>query len=307
MLSIPAAEFIDRTKCINCGSTNFKELSRGRFSDQPLKGFIEADPSGEDIRPYFESAEWSLVKCSDCTQVFHRRILTDAWNEKRFTDWMTAEAIKVFEDRSSTSVPTRKFEAARNHIKHILRIEKLTREIKSRDEPLRLLDFGSGWGEFVAACQLFGFSAVGVDRSKPRAEESAVKIFPSVRAIGATEKFHVITLFETLEHLDDPSGVLKELSATIVQRGVLILETPDCTGVTDIKSRSDYLKVHPLEHINAFTRDTLISIARRNGFELISKGPSFVTADIMRVAKLMTNHLLGGDEKTTQLYFRKIV
>jgi hypothetical protein len=85
----------------------------------------------------------------------------------------------------------------------------------------------------------------------------------------------------------------------------LILETPDCQSVTDIKTRADYDKVHPLEHINAFTHDTLMSIAKRNGFQRIDRGPAHVTAERARVIKREAKHLLRRDGKSTQLYFRK--
>ena len=66
-----------------------------------------------------------------------------------------------------------------------------------------------------------------------------------------------------LEHLDDPAAILRRLATLMYQGGLLVLETPDCTGVSDIRSQQDYLKIHPLEHINAFTHKTLCSIASR--------------------------------------------
>jgi hypothetical protein len=61
------AEFVERTVCINCSSRQLNEIARGRFSDQPLAGFLEADPWGESPMPYLQSSEWILVSC------FHRR------------------------------------------------------------------------------------------------------------------------------------------------------------------------------------------------------------------------------------------
>lgn len=303
MLTQSQAEFDERTHCINCQSVRFSELSHGRFSDKPLTDFIAADPSGDDIRPYFETAEWSLVKCNDCSQVFHRRILTDAWNKKRFNEWMSADAIAEFESRLGPK-HRRQFEAARSYVEHVLRIEQLTRSIRG-DDVVRLLDFGCGWGKFLEVCAQFGFDGVGVDRSNPRAQGANVRIYPSLEAIGEHPKFHVITLFEVLEHLDEPSETLSALAKVIVPGGLLILETPDCTGVTDIKAHYDYLKIHPLEHINAFTRITLKSIAERNGFTLLKKGPAHVTPDVVRVAKREIKHLIGRGDSSTQLYFRK--
>jgi len=286
MLSQSQAEFTERNHCINCNSTRLSEISHGRFMDPPLRDFLEADPWGESPVPYLQDAEWVLVRCSECQQLFHKRILNAAWNEQRFTTWMSADAIAKFEDERGWTSFSSKFDRARRHVEHVLRIEKFTRLIRG-DRPVRLLDFGCGFGDFVCACERFGFDAVGVDRAKPRIASAVVRIYSSLDDLDETEPFHVVTLFEVLEHLDEPASVLKQLSGRSVSGGLLILETPDCKGVTDLKSRTDYDLIHPLEHINAFTHETLISIAERHGFRHIkNRGPAHVTAERIRVLKL---------------------
>lgn len=300
----PQAEFVERARCIACASPDLSELSRGRFSDQPLRAFIEADPWGESPLPHLEQAEWVLVRCRHCEQVFHRRVLSEEWNQRRFTRWMSAEAIAEFEARLARTQPGRTFDKARDHVAHVLRLEKLTRSLRDMG-PVRLLDFGCGWGQFLLVCQQFGFDACGVDRSTARAERSLVKILASLEELAGRPRFHVITLFEVLEHLDDPAAILRALGEWIVPGGLLVLETPDCAGVTGIRTHDDYLKVHPLDHINAFTHATLTAIAQRHGFDPISRGVAYVTADRERLVKAEAKHLLGRDARSTQLYFRR--
>jgi SAM-dependent methyltransferase len=308
MQQYPAAEFFERTLCINCGAKQFKELSRGRFSDQPLLGFIEADPWGESPVPFLRDAEWILVECANCGQVFHKRILTNEWNERRFSKWMSAEAIREFELRvaGESPLPARRFEKAREHIEHILRIEKLTNTLRKPSEPLRLLDFGCGWGDFLVACRHFGWNAFGVDRSTARMEGASIQILPSLDDLKDLPPFHVVTLFEVLEHIDEPASILGELAKLVVPGGLLVMETPDCKGITGIQSHWDYRKVHPLEHINAFTNKSLKSIALRHGFAAIPRGPAHATGSLMRVLKREVKHRLGLGDASTQLYFRKI-
>ncbi len=302
--NLPQAEFIERNHCIACNSAHLSEISHGRFTDYPLAGFIEADPWGENPMQYLQEAEWSLVKCSDCQQVFHRRILNDWWNERRFTNWMSRDAINEFEDRRGGNTFSVKFDRARSYISHIIRIEKLTRGIRG-DGSIRLLDFGCGFGEFLSICARFGFEAVGVDRATPRIEGAAVRIYRSLDELDGHERFHAITLFEVLEHLDEPGPILESLSERLVPGGLLILETPDCKGIVDIKTHRDYDKIHPLEHINAFDHDTLKSIAERHGFRNIKRVPVQVTADQFHVLKSEVKYILGRDGISTQLYFRK--
>jgi hypothetical protein len=82
----PQATFLERASCINCESGRIAVLSRGKYSDQPLLGFINADPWGMNPVPYLENAEWVFAQRSDCNQKFHRRILSPEWNERRFSE-----------------------------------------------------------------------------------------------------------------------------------------------------------------------------------------------------------------------------
>jgi hypothetical protein len=108
-------------------------------------------------------------------------------------------------------------------------------------------------------------------------------------------------------HLDEPRPLLETLASCIVEGGILVLETPDCSGVTDIKTRDDYLKIHPLEHINGFTPETMRGLAQRLGFEPVSVPTSHVTCDPVRVAKSEVKRIIAPlMRSSTQQYFRKL-
>lgn len=87
--------------------------------------------------------------------------------------------------------------------------------------------------------------------------------------------------------------------------GVRVVESVDCSGISDIVSRQDYDNIHPLEHINGFTPATLRSIAERLGFESVAKPLSHVTASRVKAAKTEARRmLLRVIPATTQQYFR---
>lgn len=301
-----SAQFVVRTNCIGCGSNRLTEVSSGLFNDKPLHDFISGDPWGESPIPYLRGKRWSFVQCRDCQQAFHKYILAPEWNERRFSHWMTQEAMAAFEKPFRTS--ERLFYKAAQHTKHVLQLELLTRDLRG-GKPVRLLDFGCGYGDFLAICDLYGFDAYGIDRSSARRENRRfTKILPEIEDLGnaGMSAFHVITLFEVLEHLDDPRPLLEMLKEHLVEGGILVLETPDCSGVSDIVSRDDYLKIDPLDHINAFTPATMRSFAGRLGFVPIKKPVSHVTCEPLRVAKTEMKRLIGGLMRTsTQQYFRK--
>ena len=88
-----------------------------------------------------------------------------------------------------------------------------------------------------------------------------------------TQQFHTLTLSEVMEHLDDPRSLLKELATLLLPGGILVLEAPNCEGVTGIGTLKDYRKVDPSEHINGFTPATLQRLAESLGFKRIQPPP----------------------------------
>ncbi|MBU1424381.1 MAG: class I SAM-dependent methyltransferase [Gammaproteobacteria bacterium] len=302
--SMQHAQFVERSKCISCGSTSLSVLSTGLFDDAPLHDFLSADPWGEDPIPFLLGNRWSFVQCNHCNQAFHKYILAPDWNERRFSQWMTQEAIDSFE--RSLNTPERLFNKGVQNTKHVLQLEKLTRELRGTT-PLRLLDFGCGYGEFIEMCSLYGFDAYGIDRSSARRNNATFeRIFQDLESLDRHD-FHVITMFEVLEHLDDPKSLLEALKGYLIKGGVLVIETPDCTGVNSITTLSEYRKIHPLEHINAFTAETMRNLAESLGFESIKKPTSHVTTDPIRVIKTEVKRMLGSVLRTnTQQYFKKL-
>ncbi|EXF92170.1 type 12 methyltransferase [Pseudomonas fluorescens HK44] len=305
MNTTETAKFTVRTACISCGGTGLVELSAGRFDEGAVQRFIEEDPWGEHPAPFLREQQWSFVACKDCGLMFHRYILDPEWNERRFSKWMSQDAIEAFEKHSKT--PANVFRKAAGYTAHVLQIEQLTRSLRGSEVP-RVLDFGCGYGGFLSMCSMYGFEAYGVDRSAAKRDNNSFsKVFAEIEDIANMSPFHALTLFEVLEHLDDPHGLMLRLSELLATGGILVLETPDCSGVRTIGTRDDYGKIHPLEHINAFTPETLKRFATRLGFAPIRKPVSCVTCDSMKFVKTVAKRLLGPVMlPTTQLYFRRL-
>lgn len=305
METTETALFSEREACIGCGSGRLREICAGRYDQGAVKRFIDEDPWGEHPAPFLAGQAWSFVGCQDCDQAFHRYILAPEWNERRFSKWMSEAAIREFERCADR--PADHFRRAVYDTGHILQIEQLSRDLRGGDR-VRVLDFGCGYGRFLSLCALFGFDACGVDRSSARQENGRhAQIFPDLGAVAGMAPFHAVTLFQVLEHLDDPRGQLLELRDLLVPGGLLVLEVPDCSGVREISTRQDYLKIHPLEHINAFTPQTLRNFAERLGFQAIAKPVACVTDDAVQLARKLAKRLLTPWLKpTTEQYFRKL-
>jgi len=296
------AQFVVRDRCINCGSAHLAVLDRGNFREGIVHDGMARSPHGEDPLPTLVDAEWVLQKCADCAQIFHRNVLDPEWMGIAYSQWASVEAIEEFERQHGLTAFAWRYRVALNRFKHVLRLERLTRPLRG-DGPVRLIDFGCGKGEFVETCLAGEFEAYGVDFSTSRMDSARVKIVPTLD--DAPGLFHVATLFEVLEHVERPAEILHMLSERLVPGGILIVETPDCSGVTGIRSPRDKELVDPIQHINGYTPATLTAIVERAGFSRIKRPMASAASGPIAIAKNVAAYLLGRGERSTQQYFRK--
>jgi SAM-dependent methyltransferase len=301
------AEFVDRPQCIACGGEALETLSQGGFSDDPLRGILAGEAWGEDPLPFIAHEHWCYVRCRDCGQAFHRRVLAPAWMERLYARWESQAAMERFAQLHVT--PQERLLRGEHFYAHALKLQRMTAN-GAAGRP-RLLDFGCGHGEFVAAAGALGFDAAGVDFAPDRARHGIVAMYASLDALrGARDgqpPFDAVTLFEVLEHLADPRGTLESLSLLMRPGAVLVLETPDTTGITDLRSYSDYLAIAPLGHINGFTPATLRQIAERAGFRAVRPPPYWVTTSWRQALKSSVRNLIAPLRRaTTSQYFVRV-
>jgi SAM-dependent methyltransferase len=95
----------------------------------------------------------------------------------------------------------------------------------------RLLEVGSGWGEFLAAASWRGFDAVGVEADAAQARWARQHL--GVDARGADEleglpegRFDVIVWRPSIDAAPDPVGLLADLGAHLQPDGLLVLSVP---------------------------------------------------------------------------------
>ncbi len=299
------AVFIDRSACIGCRSTALEELSSGAFADEPLHGILAEQAWGESPLPFIAHERWRYVRCTACGQAFHGRVLDAAWMQRLYARWETQEAMESFV--AAHHAWPEQLWRGREFVEHALRLHRATAELTGQRPP-RVLDFGCGHGEFVAICRALGFDALGVDFAPDRREHGLVTPYSSLAELRCDRPqdngFDAVTMFEVLEHLSDPRSVLEDLAQMMKAGAVLVLETPDTTGITGLQSFSDYLAIGPLGHINGFTPATLRGLAERAGFQWLRTPSTWVAASWPQAARNSARNMLGRLRRLrTRQYF----
>jgi 2-polyprenyl-3-methyl-5-hydroxy-6-metoxy-1,4-benzoquinol methylase len=175
--------------------------------------------------------------------------------------------------------------------------------------PGDLLDVGCSHGAFVALSALAGFRSVGLELS-PWVVEYAQETFKvpiregPIEAQGfPTASYDVITLFDVLEHLQDPRRTIQECARILSPTGMLVIQTP-CfpAGTTygELQKKEDpFLKMLlPDEHLFLFSERSVSHLLQELGFRCLQfeKAP-FAHYDMLVVASRTGLNTVADNER----------
>ena len=142
------------------------------------------------------------------------------------------------------------------------------RELGWRDG--RLLDVGSGSGEFLYVMRELGFETQGIEPNDGYARFATDQLGVDV-AIGPLERsefsagtFDVITAHHVVEHLRHPVAALRTLAAWLNPNGLLIIEVPNVQACYHAPRH----KFH-FAHVYNFSPETLSRTGRVAGLEVV--------------------------------------
>lgn len=140
-----------------------------------------------------------------------------------------------------------------------------------RMKPGRLLDVGCGVGELLSVATGRGWTAAGVERNG-RATQSTerrtgAKVWGCVfeDAPLEEESFELITLTDVLEHLRDPTAVLKRVHSLLSPGGMLLVTTIDVRSAAAAGLGAAWWHYHR-DHLWYFHRRALCRLAGASGF-----------------------------------------
>ncbi len=141
----------------------------------------------------------------------------------------------------------------------------------------RLLDVGANYGHFIRSATS-RFEAIGIELS-PQAVAWVQTHVPAPIQQASIEdereefagRFNAITMFDVIEHLENPRAALQQCHRYLVADGHLFLSTPDTgSAVPRLLGRSWYH--YDLEqHISLFSASNLQLLLEQCGFTVIER------------------------------------
>ena len=141
---------------------------------------------------------------------------------------------------------------------------------------IKVLEVGSGDGGQLVPFKDIGCKVLGYEPSSTLVKVAAAKGIPSVQGLfdenaaqTLPEEFrnvNIIILSYTFDHIPDPIGFLNAVKKILNKdNGILVIENHDLEKIFE---RQEYC-LFEHEHSIYLTKSTAISLAKRNGFEII--------------------------------------
>ena len=156
-----------------------------------------------------------------------------------------------------------------------------------------LLDIGTGSGFVLELAQDSGWSNVhGVEPSRDAIAQARSDIRPRIAAgvmapgLFEPSSFDAVTMFQVLDHMPDPAGLLEECRRVLRPGGVVLAFNHNVTAWSArlLGERSPIIDV---EHTYLYSPDTMRRLFADAGYEVVSVTPARNTYSLSYLAQLL--------------------
>jgi SAM-dependent methyltransferase len=309
--------FVPRKSCPVCDGTDLKELYRTPFAQPPLRPFLDRSYFVRSAREIdwsmLDDADYVLSECRSCTLIFQVFVPDDFLWQKIDEEWSDPE--KALHRRERNIASTRG--------QHLLEVMRIADFFGKPPEQLTVLDFGMGWGFWIAMAQALGCRAYGVEISQARvahAVEHGVEVIPFDDVAPASLDF--INTEQVFEHLPQPYEIASRLAEALRPGGILRISVPNGSALKRRLRSADWTASYgsrqwlgaamPFQHISTFNHRALVTLGERAGLSPVRVSPRLryryapYWQPLRRVIKRSVGqHIRAMQRKDTDVWFRR--
>jgi len=167
----------------------------------------------------------------------------------------------------------------------------------------RLLEIGAAMGQFLAIMQHRGWDVRGIELSAEAVEIAkkcrGIEMFcGTLEGFQTEERFDVICLYQTLEHVPDPAYIIERAYQLLNPGGLLVISVPNVNGF-DIKinSKLRWLVYDLPRHLSHFSPQVLSERLRAAGFGIVEVDlyyPNFILLAADKARRLRRREKVTG-------------
>ncbi|MDW8242030.1 MAG: methyltransferase domain-containing protein [Thermogemmata sp.] len=141
--------------------------------------------------------------------------------------------------------------------------------------PGRLLDFGCGSGAFLQRMAALGWEVVGVDVAPQVVEALRLRGYQALHGSLphpqlTPSSFHIVTMWQALEHVHQPRLVLRHAWKLLVPGGYLIVAVPNFASWPASWFGPHWFGLDLPRHLTHFTPETLTAMLTAEQFWVLS-------------------------------------
>ena len=211
------------------------------------------------VRWCFEKKGRQFWQCDDCGIGMQRPLPTLAelqtYYDTQYADGMYRTFISAADMKAMT---------ARQRLSEISHLVPLSGH---------WLDVGSADGMFVGEALRRGIASEGIELSTVAVQQARAAGLPvrqgSLEDITRSPEYDCITAFDVLEHVIDPAGFLRELSARVRVGGHAVLTLPNVSSLYCRVMGSRWWYYIPEEHLHYFNPKTIRAMLTLAGLETL--------------------------------------
>ncbi|HWN10360.1 MAG TPA: class I SAM-dependent methyltransferase [Pyrinomonadaceae bacterium] len=204
--------------------------------------------------PGGQKAEFDILNCRDCGSIFTSSIPTLA-HAQDYDDYYSAANLTVPEFTHK-------------------RLDEIVAGFEKYRGANRLLEVGFGAGSFLQAAARGGWNVEGVEISKTACDHSSAAGFKTFcgelsEAHYPDADFDVVIASELLEHVPEPSSIIREVARIVRPGGLFWATTPNAKGLSSRLLGLEWSVLSPPEHLHLFSASGLKGLLLECGFRRV--------------------------------------
>lgn len=244
-------------QCNLCGSKNTKLLFK--FSNPHDSIFLK--------ELGFNKTTFDIVKCINCGLIYVGN---------RVRNLNTIYDVEKYYSRGCSIGGGRGYQDYISHKNSKIKdFGKKLSKIESYGKKGRILDVGCATGFFLYVAKERKWKTFGVELSKYSSnyarDEFGLNVFTGelIDEKLPGGHFDVITMWDVIEHIQDPLSNLKEANRILKDNGLIVISTADVNSLNAVLSKEKWSLFAPPMHLYYFSKKTLKQMLEKTGFDTV--------------------------------------
>lgn len=237
--------------CKICSSKNIKFV------------FFSSNIHGRNI---LSPERFAVYQCDNCGIIFLEKINLDKEYYNKYYDKNYFKKINNISGFITKLVELFIYLSTKNK-------ERLILKNLNKKNNISIIDIGCGEGIFLEKLNPEKFEKFGLEINSQAVEKCRKKNIsmfnqPLTSLDFKNKKFDVVTLWHSLEHMENPLETFQKIKKVLSKNGVLVLQTPNTKGLGFRFGRENWFHLDSPRHLFIYTENAIDKLCQKTGFKL---------------------------------------